>query len=174
MTTFLLLSDGCGFVDVGRSLWREDGSVVYNCSWPPPAQSFSGPSPVRLVTIFYCLRFETSLLAASYDSQGYGGGIRPRLHRGTPQASQSQSQSYVTRVAARVFSEPLPSNALSKSITVFTAHIFWVISGTVKERKNKCLSSKNLKGWTLEESSTTIHRNLVYTECTLGNGECPT
>jgi hypothetical protein len=47
-----------------------------------PAQSFSGPSPVGLVTIFYCLRFETSLFVASYDSQGYGGGIRPRLHMG--------------------------------------------------------------------------------------------
>jgi hypothetical protein len=32
------------------------------------------------VTIFYCLRFETSLFVASYDSQGYGGGFRPRLH----------------------------------------------------------------------------------------------
>jgi hypothetical protein len=31
MTRFLLLSDHCGFVDMGRPLWREDGSVVYNC-----------------------------------------------------------------------------------------------------------------------------------------------
>jgi hypothetical protein len=38
-----------------------------------------GPSPFGLVTIFYCLRFETSLFVASYDSQGHGGGIRPRL-----------------------------------------------------------------------------------------------
>jgi hypothetical protein len=30
----------------------------------------------------YCLRFETSLSVASYDSQGYGGGIRSRLHTG--------------------------------------------------------------------------------------------
>jgi hypothetical protein len=36
------------------------------------------------VTIFDCLRFETSLFVASYDSQGYGGGIRPRLHTGNP------------------------------------------------------------------------------------------
>jgi hypothetical protein len=28
------------------------------------------------------LRFETSLFVASYDSQGHGGGIRPRLHTG--------------------------------------------------------------------------------------------
>jgi hypothetical protein len=35
-----------------------------------------------LVTILYCLRFETSFFIASffiasYDSQGYGGGIQP-------------------------------------------------------------------------------------------------
>jgi hypothetical protein len=70
------------FADLGRPLWREDGSVVYNCCWPSPAQSFSGPSPLGLVTIFYCLRFETSLFAASYDSQGHGGGIRSCLHTG--------------------------------------------------------------------------------------------
>jgi hypothetical protein len=40
---------------------------------------FSGPSPLGLATIFYYPRFETSLFVASYDSQGYGGGIRPRL-----------------------------------------------------------------------------------------------
>jgi hypothetical protein len=44
------------------------------------AQSFSGPSPVGLVAKFYCLKFETSLFVASYDSQGHGGGIQPRLH----------------------------------------------------------------------------------------------
>jgi hypothetical protein len=58
-------------------------SAVYNCFWPSPAQSFSSPSPVGLVNIFYCLRFETSLFIASYDSQGYGGGIRTRLHKGS-------------------------------------------------------------------------------------------
>jgi hypothetical protein len=31
MTKFLLLLDSCGFVDMVRSLWREDGSVDYNC-----------------------------------------------------------------------------------------------------------------------------------------------
>jgi hypothetical protein len=40
-----------------------------------PAQSFSGPSPVGLAAIFYCLRFEASLFVTSYDSQCYGGGI---------------------------------------------------------------------------------------------------
>jgi hypothetical protein len=43
---------------VGRSLFLDDGSDVYSCCWPSPAQSFSGPSPVGLATILYCLRFE--------------------------------------------------------------------------------------------------------------------
>jgi hypothetical protein len=64
---FLLLSDSCGFVDVGRSLWREEGSVIYNFCWPSPEQSFSGSCLVGLVTIFYCLRFKTSFFIAFYD-----------------------------------------------------------------------------------------------------------
>jgi hypothetical protein len=56
---FWLLSDICGFVNIRRPLWREDGSVVYNCCWSSPAQSFSDSSPAELVTIFYCLKFET-------------------------------------------------------------------------------------------------------------------
>jgi hypothetical protein len=59
-------------------------SFTIAAGWLSPAQSFSGPSPVALMTIFYCLRFETSLFVAVYDSQGYGGGIRPRLHTGLP------------------------------------------------------------------------------------------
>jgi hypothetical protein len=47
-----IMSDICGFANVECSLWREDGSVVYNSCWPSPAQSFSGPSPVGLVAIF--------------------------------------------------------------------------------------------------------------------------
>jgi hypothetical protein len=39
-------------------LWRENGSVIYNCCWPSPAQSFSGPSLAGLMTVFYGLRFK--------------------------------------------------------------------------------------------------------------------
>jgi hypothetical protein len=59
-----------------------------------PAKSFSGSSPTELMTIFYCLtprnrvaqlypQALVSLFVASYESQGYGGGIRTRLHSGT-------------------------------------------------------------------------------------------
>jgi hypothetical protein len=44
---------------------------------------FSNPSPVGLATILHCPRFETSLFVASYDSQGYGGDIRPGSTRET-------------------------------------------------------------------------------------------
>jgi hypothetical protein len=37
-----------------RPLWREDGSVIYCCSWDSPAQSLSDLSPAGLETIFYC------------------------------------------------------------------------------------------------------------------------
>jgi hypothetical protein len=81
-TRSLLLFDSYGLVFMGRPLWRQDGSVFCICCWSLPAQSFSGPSPLGLATRFYCLRLETSLFVASYDSQGHGGGIRPRLHTG--------------------------------------------------------------------------------------------
>jgi hypothetical protein len=80
MTRYLLLFDSYGLVFVGRPHWREDGSVFCVSCCSLPAQSFSGSSPLVLATIFYCLRFEISLFVASYDSQGHGGGIRPRLH----------------------------------------------------------------------------------------------
>jgi hypothetical protein len=78
----LLVLDICGFLWRSLFIWREDGFDFYNCCWPSPAHSFSGPSPMVLVTSFYCLIFETSLFVASYDSQGHGGGTRTRLHTG--------------------------------------------------------------------------------------------
>jgi hypothetical protein len=92
------------------ALWREDGSVVYNCCWPSPAQSFSGPSPVGFSTIFYCFRFEASLFVASYDSQGHGGGIRPRLHTGIWEPSLCKSYIRIQFLLHRKhFTSPLQS-----------------------------------------------------------------
>jgi hypothetical protein len=111
---FLLLSDSCGFVDLGRSLWREDGSVVYNCCWPSPAQSFSGPSPVRLATIFHCLRFETSLFVAAYDPAGlrwrYSTTPPHRIEITIPNSSRIIACLFV--VSDTCFKEPLCSNGL--------------------------------------------------------------
>jgi hypothetical protein len=129
---FLLSSGNCGFVDVGRPLWREDGSVVYDCCWSSPAQSFFGPA--ELTTIVYCPLFETpanwgsgpriyisqeqggpvmlqtlgSLFVASYDSQGSGGGILTRFHTGWPpwtkllSMAKSRSKLYYDRQSVLV------------------------------------------------------------------------
>jgi hypothetical protein len=42
-TRLVLLSHSCGFFDVGRPLWQEDRSFVYNCCWSSPAQSYLCP-----------------------------------------------------------------------------------------------------------------------------------
>jgi hypothetical protein len=59
MTRILILFDSYGLIFVGRPLLPEDGSVFCICCWSLPAQFFSGQSPLRLATIFYCLRCET-------------------------------------------------------------------------------------------------------------------
>jgi hypothetical protein len=74
---FVLLSDNCRFADVGRSLADERTGLSFKIAAGPRHRN-----PVGLATIFYCLRFETSLFVASYDSQGYGGGILSHLHTG--------------------------------------------------------------------------------------------
>jgi hypothetical protein len=66
------------------------------CYWPLPVQSL-GLRPFGLETIFYGLRSETSLSIASYDSQGHGGGNRPRLHTGYWLAAMSLSLSLMLR-----------------------------------------------------------------------------
>jgi hypothetical protein len=51
-------------------------AVVYNCCWPLPAQSFLGPSLVGLMTIFYCLRFESPPTWRARSPYLYPSGTR--------------------------------------------------------------------------------------------------
>jgi hypothetical protein len=46
-----------GFLDVGRPLWREVGSVLFSLYRASPAQPFSDLSPTGLMSIVYCLYF---------------------------------------------------------------------------------------------------------------------
>jgi hypothetical protein len=96
-------------VFVGRPLWREDGSILCIRCRSLQAQSFSGRSPLGLATIFYCLRFETSLFVASYDSQSHGGGIRPRLHAGL-YISKEQDDPVIPPCRNSIENTALPSN----------------------------------------------------------------
>jgi hypothetical protein len=96
MTRFILLSDICGL--------HVMGSRIYSFN----LLSLSGSSPEELMTAFYCHIWDSpnlegqvpvfisprnrvaklypralgSLFVASYDSQGYGGGILTLLHTG--------------------------------------------------------------------------------------------
>jgi hypothetical protein len=72
ITVWHLRSSFCG-----RPLWREDESAFCICCWSLPVQSFSGPSPLGLVTIFYYIRFDISLFVAFHGSEDNGGGILP-------------------------------------------------------------------------------------------------
>jgi hypothetical protein len=57
--------------------------LVYNCCWPLPTQSFSGPSPMGLMTIFYYLKFETPPTWRARSSYLYppGTGWPSYIHR---------------------------------------------------------------------------------------------
>jgi hypothetical protein len=50
------------FVDLGRSLCREVGSVDYGCWRASPVQSLLGLRPSGHMTIFYCLNLQTPKL----------------------------------------------------------------------------------------------------------------
>jgi hypothetical protein len=81
------------------------------------------------VTIFYCLRFETSLFVASYDSHGYGGTVNTVYDSTSIVASAAAGNCLPSRcLEANVVAEPFASNscffgstvlALSKYATVF-------------------------------------------------------
>jgi hypothetical protein len=76
MTRYILLFDNYGLAFVWRPL-----CLLYMLLTLVRAVFF-GSESLGLATVFYSLRFETFLFVASYDSQGNGGGIRPRLHTG--------------------------------------------------------------------------------------------
>jgi hypothetical protein len=69
---------------VGPHLLHVDSYGLFICGAPSPTRRQVCLLYMLLalasVVFLYCLRFETSIFFASYDSQGHGGGIRPRFH----------------------------------------------------------------------------------------------
>jgi hypothetical protein len=84
MTRYVLLFDSYGLVFVERPLWREGGSVfLYMLLALASAvflesESFGTHDHILLSQIW------DFPFVVSYDSQGHGGGIRPRLYTGVP------------------------------------------------------------------------------------------
>jgi hypothetical protein len=81
-TRFLLQSDSCGFVDVGglsltrRRVCRLQLLLAFASAVVLGSESRETRDHILLSQI------RDFLFVASYDSQGYGGGIRARLHTG--------------------------------------------------------------------------------------------
>jgi hypothetical protein len=99
---------------------------------------------VGLATIFYCLRFETSVFIASYDSQSYGGGIRVRLHTGLitrifPTQYTHKYSSYLTGIASRLPFEDQLDNA------VYGKQLLIVLRTTQNANEGRMYSSIMLK-----------------------------
>jgi hypothetical protein len=61
---------------------RTDGFVIYNCCWSSPAVILRSESRGTRDHILLS-EIRDFLFIASYDSLGYGGGIRPGLHAGS-------------------------------------------------------------------------------------------
>jgi hypothetical protein len=78
---FLLMLESCGFVHMERPLWQKEGSVVQNFCWSSPAQSFSGMIPAKLMTVFYCLKFETPLTWRTRSQYLYPIGTEWSSHK---------------------------------------------------------------------------------------------
>jgi hypothetical protein len=123
-------SSCCGFVDVGRSLWREDGSVIYSCCWPrqrsrswvrDPWHSwpyftvsdsrlpFSSPPTTRRATV------EVFDPASTRDRPLSSSVVASRMYR-TDRVGNTATQLLhysvlrICYLAMGVFAEPFPSN----------------------------------------------------------------
>jgi hypothetical protein len=83
----------------------------------------------RVCLLYTLLALETSLFVAFYDSQGHGGGIRPRLHTGdsawiapdvfkiTPRHGPHRENTFSQYCCEGVFTKRLPSNGRSVALT---------------------------------------------------------
>jgi hypothetical protein len=85
---------------LGRPLWREDGFVVSIYCLSSPAKSFSDPSTLAFVTIFYRLRFETFLSSPLTTRKVTVEVFDPPPHGCS--ACQNQSQSHWLTVSQSV------------------------------------------------------------------------
>jgi hypothetical protein len=167
MTRYLLHFDSYGIVFLGRPLLREGGSVFCICCWPSSAYSFSGPSHLRLLTISYCLRFETSLFVASYYSQGHGGGIRPRLWVWvTLRLTVSQSVCLGTTLVSRyITSAPTAQKTQLYYLLALTAqktsHVVFIVACRLTAAE-MCLSLLRCNGHVTHHIETVSLLRFVY------------
>jgi hypothetical protein len=78
-----------------------------------------------LVTIFHCLRFETSLFVASYYSQGHGGGIRTSGNAFVRRLARSIAWSWASVFPRVAF--PFSQFALLHSVTCVRLRLITIL-----------------------------------------------
>jgi hypothetical protein len=122
MIRYLLFFDSYDHVFVGRPLWREDGSVL-NMLLALASVVFLVSESLGTRDHIYCLTFETSLFVASYNSQGHGGGIRPRLGSEPTENTISNNSSIVACVCVTAGTY-LPRRCLEMDISGSTIPAF--------------------------------------------------
>jgi hypothetical protein len=104
---------------VRRPFWLDDRYVVYNSCWFSPAQSFSGPNPPGLMTIFCCLRFETlpTWRPHIYIPQEQSGPV-------IPPGTRFPFRRLLRLAGLRwMHSNPPPHRFINKEILVRTIHL---------------------------------------------------
>jgi hypothetical protein len=150
---------------VGRCLWREYGSVIYNCCWPSPAQSFSGQSPVRLLIIFYCLRFETSLFVASSDSQGMVEVFDPASTRDLHLAVWISDWTNFMRTEQRTPSRTVDSSVILCCHETWDNHraTRWFIQAYSLPRK--CVSTNRCLATDVSAVIFWLHTSAIHASC---------
>jgi hypothetical protein len=79
---------------------------------------------VEFAIIFYYLRFETSLFVASYDSQGYSGGIPLHLHMGSEKNMLSHTVSYIITGRTEEVTQRISQFVLATSPLILTTSNF--------------------------------------------------
>jgi hypothetical protein len=166
-----ITSDSCGFVDVGRSLTRSrvcrlqlqlvlasavilvsESCGTYDrilLSQIRDSSNLEGQVPIFIfprnrVAQLYAQTLG-SLFVASYDSQGCGGGVRPRLHAGSWRLlllstvfKENTASNNVLNCCCRIccsgnmFKELLPRNGQCKHVAI---HITFYLE-ILKERNN--------------------------------------
>jgi hypothetical protein len=138
---------------VDRSLCREDGSVVYNCSWSLPAQTFSGPTPMGLVSDsrlpFSSPPTTRRITVEVFDPASF---YNFRTNRIETTISNSSRYSVLIRCCGNVPREPMSSNGrlCGASLTVhlrrsgvmsqYTVQILWHLKSctTVFNEAKRC------------------------------------
>jgi hypothetical protein len=125
-TRFLLPSHSCMFFHVGHSLWREDGSVVYNCCWPRHCSHFRVRVPWDLWPYFTVSESRLPFSSCPTNRRATVEVFHPASTRECPRISVSQSVSQSESELLYDWRFTDSQSVLAPSPLTLTARIFFL------------------------------------------------